>query len=266
MRLPWAFLKRDLIIATSYRFAFAMQLLSIFIAVPVFSFFGKMFESSGTGPLAAYDGNYFAFLLIGVAFLDYLAISLRTFNQSLRDSQVMGTLEIVLLSPTTLTKLLIYSSLYAYTLTTIRFSLYLFAGLLFGLDLQDANVPAAAAILLLSVVCFASFGILSAGVIMVVKRGDILNVAFSAGSLLLGGVLYPTAMLPEWLQVVAKFLPLTHGLEGMRLALLRGYSTTALLPQFIFLALFAAVMLPISLGVFQLSVRWSKMTGTLSHY
>ena len=267
MRVAWSFLKRDFLIAISYKVSFAMQLLSIFIAVPVFSYFGRMFEGSTSGLLEAYEGNYFAFLLIGVAFTDYLAVSLRTFNQSLRDSQMMGTLEIMLLSPTTLAQLMAYSSLYAYAQATVRFSMYLLAGaVMFGLNLQGANVFAAVVLLLLSVVSFASFGIVSASVIMVIKRGEMINGVVSAASLFLGGVLYPRAMLPNWLQVVGEFLPITHGLKGLRLALLKGATTIELLPQFGALVIFAAVLLPISLATFRIAVHRTKVTGTLAQY
>lgn len=266
MRVAWAFLKRDLLIATSYKTAFAMQLLAIFIAVPMFFFFGRLFEGGQSNLLEMYGGNFFAFLLIGMAFLDYLAVSLRTFNQSLRENQLMGTLEIVLLSPTTLAKLLIYSSLYVYALTTVRFLLYLVAGALFGLDLHDANLPAALAILMLSVVSFAAFGIMSASIIMIIKRGGVLNTVVSAASLFLGGVLYPISVLPEWMQTCSDFLPITHGLKGMRLALLSGQSTMSLMPQFLALILFAVILLPLSLLSFKLAVYRTKVTGTLAQY
>ena len=40
--------------------------------------------------------------------------------------------------------------------------------------------------------------------------------------LLVSGVLYPVELLPHWLRTIGSWVPLTHALEGMRLALLKG--------------------------------------------
>lgn len=264
--LPMAFLKRDAAIAVSYKIAFVLQLSSIFVAVPLFFFMGKLIPAAATDHFDSYGGNYFAFLLIGVAFVDYLAISLRTFNQSLRESQLMGTLEIVLLSPTSLTQLLIYSSLWVYLLTTVRFLLYLLLGWAFGLELGHANLFGAVLVLALSIPAFASLGIITASATLVIKRGELLTTALSGASLVLGGVLFPVALLPPWLQAVAQLLPVVHALEAMRLALFSGAGLLELWRPLLVLLVFAAVLLPVSLYSFWLAVRMTKRSGTLAHY
>ncbi len=266
MRTPWAFLKRDFRIALSYRTAFAMQLIGIFVAVPIFYFVGSLVNGSESDLLKPYGGNYFAFMLIGVALLDYLAVSLNSFGQSLRESQLMGTLEIVLLSPTSLTRVLLYSSLWVYLFTSVRFVLYVLAGTLFGFNVDQSNFVGALAILAIGILSFIPFGILTASLIMLIKRGEFLNTLVSGASLFFGGVLYPITSMPEWLQIVSKLLPFTYALEGMRQALQQGRSLEDLLPQLIVLALFAAVLLPLSLVLFWGSVQRTKITGTLAQY
>jgi ABC-2 type transport system permease protein len=266
MTLALAFLKRDFLIAYSYKTAFVMQMMSIFFTVPMFFFIGKLFGEVGSDFLEQYEGDYFAFLLIGMALLDYLAVSLGSFGKSLRESQLMGTLELVLLSPTSLAKVLTYSSLWVYLFTTVRFTLYLTVGMALGLDLKSSNLIGAVAVLMLGVLTFAPFGILSASLIMLIKRGGGLTVVVSAASLFCGGVLYPTSVLPDWVQPISQMLPLTHTLEGMRNALLNGHSMYELLDTLLILALFAVVLLPFSLICFWAAVRRTKKTGTLAQY
>ncbi len=266
MRKVWAFVKRDALIASSYRTAFAIQLASTLLWVPICYFVGKGLALGDSPGLARYGGDYFAYILIGIGLLGYFTVSLRTFNQSVRDSQLMGTLEIVLLSPTSIAELLFYSSAWIYGFATLRFALYLAFGSLFGLDLRGGDPLSAAAVLILAVPAFASLGIASAALILVIKRGESINLALTTGSLLLAGVMFPTDLLPGWLQQLSKLLPLTHALEGMRLALFQGYSPRQLAPQLGWLALFSVVCLPLALGLFALAVRWTKATGTLSHY
>lgn len=266
MRKALAFYARDFRIATSYRTAFLIQLASIAIWVPICFYISEGVQGGESRFLEKYGGDYFAFMLIGIGLFGYLTISLRTFNQSIRESQLMGTLEIVLLSPTSIAQLLVYSSLWIYSFATIRFGVYLLIGALFGLELGNGNTLSALVVLLLSIPAFASFGIGSASVILVIKRGESLNLALATVSLVLAGVMFPTDVLPEWLQPAAKLLPLTHSLDAMRLALFQGATLAELGGHIVALLLFTAVVMPLSLLAFWKAVRWTKSTGTLAHY
>lgn len=264
MRVALAFLRRDFLMAISYRIAFFFQLTGIVVAVPFVFFHTKM---AGGEALARYDGNAFAFILIGVALLDYMGLSLQTFAESLRESQLMGTFEIMLLSPTSLPKLLVSSSLYGYLFTTVRFCAYITLGVLFGLDLSHSNLIGALLILGLAILAFAGMGMLIASVCMVIKRGHGLTVLVSAASLFFSGVIYPTDVLrPVWLQQVAVVLPMTPAARGMRNAMMHGMSTCELLPQILALLAFGTVLVPLGLLAFWAAVRYERMTGATAQY
>lgn len=265
--LPLSFLRRDFLIAVSYKTSFLIQLGSIFFAVPLFYFSTKIVDGKAFGPaLDAYGGNIFAFLLIGVALVDFSTTSLRTFSESLRESQLMGTLEIVLLSPVRLSEILIYSSLWSYVLTSVRFVLYLSFGTVFGFSLGHANILAGLLILCLAILSFAAIGMLVSTATMVIKRGEGINTLVSAASVFLGGVIYPVSVLPPWMVFFSKLLPITYALTAMRLALIEGRSTLDLLPEVGILVAFAAVLLPLAFASFWAAVRFTKATGTLGQY
>jgi ABC-2 type transport system permease protein len=136
----------------------------------------------------------------------------------------------------------------------------------FNLKISGANYAGAFLILVLMIVSFTSIGIISASFIMVLKRGDPITWIFSTASMLLGGLYYPVDVLPAWLQKIAYFLPVTYALEGMRMALLKGYSTARLVPYISALIIFAAVMLPISIFGFKFAIKRAKLDGSLTHY
>lgn len=266
LKTAWAFLKRDFLVATSYRTAFVMQLASILLGVPFIFFISKFLGNSGSGALSEFNDNYFAFLLIGVALTDYLTVSLSTFNTSIRENQMMGTLEIIMLSPTSVPALVICSSLWGFCFTTMRFCMYLFGGLIFGMDIGNANLLSAAIILLLSIVSFSSIGILIASITLIIKRGESLTVAVSGLSVVLGGVVFPTRTLPPWLESLGQFLPFTHALQAMRLAMLQGMSLVEMLPRLSVLFVFAFILAPASLLLFRLALHHTKVRGSLSTY
>jgi ABC-2 type transport system permease protein len=265
-RIAWAFLRRDYKIATSYKTAFVMQIAGIFIAVPLFYFMGDLVDGANLKILEAYGGSYFGFLLIGVALLDYLTVSLRSFGNSLRESQLTGTLEIVLLSPTSLTEVLFCSSLWFFLFTTIRFMLYLVVGALFQLDIANANVLGAFLMLALAILSFIPFGIVTAAVVMLIKRGEALNGLIAGASMFFGGVLFPVASMPEWMQFLGKLLPFTHALEGMRQAIQTGVDLTDLVPYYLILGVFIVVLMPLSWSLFAYAVRKTRETGSLGQY
>jgi ABC-2 type transport system permease protein len=267
LRTALAFLQRDCLQAISYRASFTLKLVAILFWASIFHFLSGVFEGAVSPLLQAYGGNYFAFVLIGVALVDYHTLSLQIFSDSIRESQMMGTLEIMLLSPARLSAILLYSSLWGYLFTSLRFFLYLVTGiLLFELDLGQANFVSAGVVLLCSILAFASLGILLASLIMLIKEASAIPLFLVSLSLLLGGVAYPVEVLPSWLSQLSLVIPITYALKAMRHALLQGYSLLQLWPELSALALFAACFFPLGLLAFHLAVQRVKVTGTLGHY
>jgi len=263
----FAFVKRDFLLEISYRISFLLQVFGIFINVSVFFFLSKLLGSAQMPQLAEYGGNYFAFVLIGIAFNYYLSVALNSLSSSIREGQTMGTLEALLVTQTEIPTIIISSSVYSFLFTTVRVIIFIIIGVfVYGLDLSRANYVGAVVILCISIVAFSSFGILSASFVMVLKRGDPVASFFSGISWLLGGVYYPVSILPSWLKPFSYLLPITYSLEGMRLALIKGASFYNLLPSIFSLLLFTAILMPVSIYSFQYAIRLAKRDGSLTHY
>jgi len=267
MAVARAFFKRDLSMALSYRLSFIMQMTGIFMSLATFYFLSLLFGSALVPDLDQYGGDYFSFVLIGLAFSGYMGLSLSSFAQSIREGQVMGTLEIMLLSPTRLSAILISSSLWSYMLTTVRVLVYLLLGVLvFGFSLSQANFITALVVLVLSITSFSGIGILSAAVVLIVKKGDPVAWALGGVSSLLAGVYYPISVLPDWLEPISRFLPLTYALDGMRLAMLKGASLYDVRLDILALLGFTVVLTPIAFLVFRKALKRAKMEGSLIQY
>lgn len=263
----FAFVKRDFQNEISYKLSFLLQVFGIFINVSVFFFLSKLLGAAQIPQLSQYGGNYFAFVLIGIAFNYYLNVALYSITQSIREGQMTGTLEALLVTQTEIPTIIISSSVYSFLFATLRVIIFLIIGvLIYGLDLTRANYLGALIILIISIISFSSFGILSASFVMVLKRGDPVAGIFNGISWLLGGVYYPIAILPVWLRAFSYFIPVTYSLEGMRLALLKGASCYQLLPNILSLLAFTAVLMPISIYAFQFAIRLAKRDGSLTHY
>ena len=267
MNVALAFLRRDFSQAISYRLAFFMQLGGILFNVAIFYFMAQLFGSAIASQLETYGGDYFSFVLIGLAFTGFMGLSLSSFAQSVREGQMMGTLEIMLLSPTRLSAILLSSSIWSYLLTTFRVIVYLILGaLVFGASLNQANYGAALLVLLLSIASFSGIGIISAAFVLLTKKGDPIAWALTGASSLLAGVYYPVAVLPDWLEPVSRILPLTYALDAMRLSMLQGNSIYELRFDILVLLAFTLVLTPLSFFIFRQALRRAKKEGSLIQY
>ena len=82
---------------------------------------------------------------------------------------------------------------------------------------------------------------------------------------LVRGVMYAISVLPGPLRFLARLIPVTYSLEGMRAALLGGAGWRELWPSIAALLLFATILVPLSFLVFAWALRRTKVTGTLTH-
>jgi ABC-2 type transport system permease protein len=259
--------QRDFAVARSYRAAFLVQAFDALFGVASFYFLSRFIASPQLEKSLPQNTGYFAFALVGLAFFDYLSIALHTFDESLREARQNGTLENLLVTQTSLPVILAGSSLYPFALLSLRTTIYIgWGAILFGFPLRGANWGGAALILAASVLAFSGLGILSASYMLVFKRGNPVNWAVVGLSTVVGGMMYPVSVLPKWLQVVARLIPVTYSLEGMRAAILGHAGLRELWPSLAGLLAFAAVLLPVSFVVFSWALRRTRITGTLTHF
>ncbi len=268
-RVAWAFVKRDFLLELSYRTAFILKLLFIFSAVPVIYFISQVFTEAQTDALGEFGrgAGYFGFLLIGIAFQDYVTYSQSAFNSNIREHQVMGTLEIVMLSPTPVVLIPIFSSLWGYISTSFRFLAFLGFGIIFGLDISRIDILALVLTVFLSIMSMSAIAMLSASLVILIKRGgEMITVLLTGATVLFSGVVYPVAVLPPWMQTLSELLPYTHALEAMRKTILLGAGVGDIAPELKILILFAGALFPLGIYAFHLAVRRARVLGSLGQY
>lgn len=266
LRQMWLFFWRDLSIARTYRTVFIVEAVEALFGAATFYYVGRFVDTPELRQVLPQTSSYFAYSLIGFVFLDYLNAALDTFDHSLQQARDSGTLEHLLVTQASLPVFMAGSALYPFLATTLRIAVYLFwSAAFFDFPLRSANWISVSAVLLASLLAFAGLGILSASYLLIFKRGNPAKWFVLGITGIVGGTLFPVAILPDWLQIVARFNPVTYALDAMRSALLAGAGLGTLWCQLAILLLFAAVLLPLSMIVFAWAVRRTKATGTLTH-
>jgi len=256
-----AVLQKDFLTAIRYRnglllsaFAPAAQLLTFY------------YLSRAVGPQFRPEGlPYFSFLLVGTGFYTLMLASMHGFLHVIQESQQTGTLEVLMTTSTPPVSLLCLAALSSFATALMQFLFYIAAGLSLFPGGVHISVLQAIAVLLLSVLIAISFGIFAAGLQVSLQKGSVVLWVFGSSAWVLAGTLFPTAALPEPIRVLSQWLPLTHSLTGMRLAMLGG-AGSALNREIGILLLFALTLLPASLAVFSWTIRRARQLGTLSFY
>jgi ABC-2 type transport system permease protein len=121
-------------------------------------------------------------------------------------------------------------------------------------------------VLVVSLINFSAIGLISASFILVLKKGNPVSWIFSSVSELLGGVLYPVAVLPLTLQFVAKFLPITYSLRAMRAVLIQGKTFNSIFNDLLILSAMGLALLAVAFISFKVAIKKVKTDGTLTHF
>ncbi|HZN14850.1 MAG TPA: ABC transporter permease [Acidimicrobiales bacterium] len=266
MSLLTAFVKRDFRLERSYRLAFVTQIAGAFTTLLQAGFLSHLVPSQQHA-LRPYGGDYFTFALVGTAALSYFSVALGSFSGSLGQEQQQGTLEALLVTPNEPRRLLLYGAAWPFLFATIELILYTTVGaLLFHAHIAYDNLALATGMLFLTLAAFSAVGLLVSSVIVLTKRAGLLTGMIGSAFALFGGVLYPISVLPRPLQWLANALPMSHGLDGVRRALTATPDMGAIGQDALVLAVFAVLLTPLALQVFEWAVARARRQGSLSHY
>lgn len=264
-RKIYAFIKRDMLIDLSYKLVFAFKFFRAFLAV-CSVYFLSIIVGDGLERFNEYS-DYFSFALLGIAFSELLNTGLNSFTKKMRSFMSEGSLEAMFGTPTQPTQLIIFSCLWQFLFESLNIFLTLFFGIvIFGAQFSNPNYLGMIVILILTIFAFSGLGLISASIILVIKRGDPINWMFTQLSLLLGGTLFPVTILPQPLQALSYLLPITHSLHAIRKALLQGVAFGELTIHILALIAFSIIIFPIGIWMCGLMARKTKMIGDLSTY
>lgn len=263
---PWAFFVRDFRLAVSYKAGFVFEIVGAMVNVALFFYMSEFFGAALAPELERYGGDYFSFVIVGIAFTAYLSVGLSGISSKIRDGQLMGTLELMLISPTRLPVTLLSSALWAHAMATFGVVTYVTAALVLGVRFEAAGLPLALLALGIAIVGFNAIGLIAAAAVIVLKQGNPVDWLVRTGSVLLAGVFYPASILPGPLEAIAQVLPLTHALDIVRRSLLNGEGLGELGGQFLALTGLTCLFLPIGIIACHLAVRIAQRDGSLTTY
>lgn len=258
-----ALIVRDWYVLRSYRTAFVLDLVFGFLNLVVYHFISRALHPRVSGELSGVP-SYFAFAAVGVSLTVVLQAAVTGLSQRIREEQLTGTLEALLVQPVSSLELALGVAGFPFLFAIVRAFLYLLlAGLLLGLSVARCNWGGLVVSMLVSGLVFGGIGILLAAIVIVMKRAQAVGSIGTFGLSLLGGAVFPIGALPPWLRPLGTIVPTRFAYEAVRGALfgMRGW----VVPSLVLLG-YAIVLLGLALALFTVALRRVIALGTINQY
>lgn len=260
-----ASLRRDWLTARSYRLPWVMEIAGTLFTLVLFFYVGRLVDQAEVEALAAYDGGYFAYVVVGLALLRIVQSALTAFTTTIRQQQTTGTLEAALSAAASPRAVILGSAGYVVLRAMVTGVAMLALAVPFGLRASPSveGVVGVVAGMVLLVILFAALGIGVAAFTIVFKQAGPLTGLLAQALALLSGAYFPLDLLPGWLRMIGEALPFTWGLDVVRESLLTGEVP---IDRLSLLAVGAALLFPASLWLATKAVARARSNGSLGHY
>ncbi len=210
--------------------------------------------------------NYTGFIVIGTTAWMWLNITLWMLGLSLRQEQMRGTLESNWLAPTPRLLVLLGTSATQVLTATVFLLVSLLEVTLLLRVRFSGSASTALALTALSMPWVYGLGMAFAALVLRFKEPTALVYVVRGLFLVFSGMTFPLAVLPQWMRLVAGWLPLTHTIEGLRQALLAGASFAVVRPQLVFLTWSGMALLLAGYVSFRAVDRHVARAGAVGHF
>jgi len=266
MRSALALIRANFLTAASYRLAWIMSIAGLaFQIVPTY-YVGKTLDPYLGAAIKGEGSDYFGFLVMGTVAYLLLAAAVDSLPRALERGINTGTLELIFSTPSSVPSLLVGLTGYELLWATARCFIVLGAAAAFGFHAHWVRFGEAAVILAMIVATYFGAGMVAGAMIVAYRRTGQLQTAVIVGSAMIGGVLYPTKLVPQWAARFSDFVPMTYGIRAVRRITIDDWPLRAVLPDVGMLGIFCVAFLAVGSLAMTHALRRARAEGTLSQY
>jgi ABC-2 type transport system permease protein len=261
-----AFLRRDFLVAWSYRMAFITDAAGLVMQAISFWFLSRLITPQALPTYGGTHTGYIEYVAAGFLLFAFIEVGMRQVASSIRQEQLVGTLESVLLTPTAIWTIQAGSIIYTLVYVPIRtFLFFVVIGVFFGVQFSPAGLLPALAMLAVFLPFVWGLGIINAAAMITFRRGGA-GANFIFTLMVLGsGAFFPLALLPHWIQTISAANPLARAIDSFREALIGG-SWAHLPSNILVVGIAALVTFSVSAFTFNLALARERRRGTLTAY
>jgi ABC-2 type transport system permease protein len=208
-----------------------------------------------------------SFITIGYVFIGFMNMALWAMGFSLRKEQMYGTLEAVFAAPVPrwvfTMGMSMHSILHQFLMIAVQL---VFILAVFSIKVNPLGLLPSLAMIGLMLVALYGIGMIMASTTLIFKQGWLISEALGSLLMVVTPIAYPLAVLPVFMQKAALAVPTTYGILAARHFLLgeqMGFSVGAAVLR---VGVLCVVWVVFGLVTFALIDRYTRRSGTLSHY
>jgi ABC-2 type transport system permease protein len=252
--------------AKSYRLSFVLSFASLAVTIVPVYFVANALQPFMASVIAEEGREYFGFVLLGTAILTLVSPALSSFSAAVSGGLSSGFFEALLATPTSLPALLAGQTGYAFAWALARVVLLVAAGTALGVDVHWLRLPEGVLISVIIIIAYGGIGLMAAGLVVSFRTNASIPQATLVASTLLGGVYFPTSVLPPIVAPLAEWLPLTPGLRALRQTLLLGYPLSTVAGDLVHLFGLAVACTVIGVAALRWAFSYARREGSLAQY
>ncbi len=252
--------------ALSYRLRFLQAFAGATLAVvPVF-FVARAMQGMMAKTVANEGGDFFAFLVVGFVMLSMVGACVDLLPSQVGSDIGNGFFEAILGAPAGTPSVLFGLVSYSLAFTFVRGCIMIVVAAVLGAHFSFTRLPEVLLVIALLTLAHLGIGLLATAAVVAFRTSFNLPQYVMMASGFLGGVYWPTSVLPSWIYRASEILPLSYALRAVRHAALEGKQLTAISDDVMTLAGYGVFLMVIGSLSLMLALSYARRRGTLSQY
>jgi ABC-2 type transport system permease protein len=258
-----AFLRRDFLTAVSYRLSFAADFANVVTGVFMFALVGRMVDPRVLPSFGGVHPTYMEYVATGLVLGAFVQVGIVRLTHAIESEQTGGTLEALVMTPTSTPTILVGSVVYDLVYVPVRTALMLAViAVSFGLHYQLSGLPVAALFLILFIPFVWGVGLITAAFNLTLRKGAGVFTAFITLLTVGSGAYVPVSLLPGPVARLAPYNPIGVAARGMRESLLAG-GWAAVDLKLLILPLLSGVSLLAGVVALRVAMHRERRAGTI---
>jgi len=198
--------------------------------------------------------NYFQFVAPGIMAMVMMMSLMTGLPHAISYEREVGTLDGMLVAPVHRISVIGGKVIAQTTRGMIQGVIILaLAVILFGVVI-NGSVALVIGLMLLSVFSFVGLGILITSFMSTEETANMVMMSFMFPMMFLSGVFFPLQQMPQFMQIIARFLPLTYAVTALRRVVVLGAGVPSIATDIVILFGFGIILLSVALVMFERAV------------
>lgn len=208
--------------------------------------------SNPYGVIMDTPSGYFNFIAPGIMMMTVMMSVMTGLPAAISHEREIGTMDGIMVAPINRSSIILGKTLAQITRGLLQGAIIMgLSVVLFKVTINLSDLPLIIGLLLLGVFSFVGLGIVLTSLAKDQETAGMIMMTLMFPMMFLSGVFFPIQQMPEFMQTISAFLPLTYASDALRKVMVLGAGIPQISTDLIVLIVFGAIMLAIAVPLFK---------------